>query len=171
MTKVYFYGPVKGWSGKMGKLIFRQMPDGSTVVSREPEDYNQDFSEKQLDHQGNFKESTIYAKKAQTDPIYVELAARRPGRTAYNIALGDWWHAPEIQRVERQEGRILVEATDDVKVARVWVTILDEDGKVLEGGEATRGEGDCWEFASQVQGKTIRAEAWDLPGHKTKFVL
>ncbi|HJR80867.1 MAG TPA: hypothetical protein VJ821_12390 [Anaerolineales bacterium] len=41
---------------------------------------------------------------------------------------------------------------------------------VLEKGDAVRGEGDWWEFASQAEGKTVIAEAWDLPRNMTKFL-
>jgi len=44
-----------------------------------------------------------------------------------------------------------------VLVAKVRVTVLDEDGKILKRGDAIRGEGDWWEFASQAQGKKIIA--------------
>ena len=40
-----------------------------------------------------------------------------------------------------------------------------------EKGDAVRGAGDWWEFISQAEGKTIVAEAWDLPGHVTRLVL
>ena len=91
--------------------------------------------------------------------------------TAYNFALSDWFDPPVIDCIERREGRILVEASDNLMVTKVRVTVLDQDGGVLEEGEAVRSEGDWWEFASQVEGKTIIAEAWDLPGHVTKFVV
>ena len=37
-----------------------------------------------------------------------------------------------IHRIEQRRGHIRVEATDNIQVTRVRVTILDEDGKVLE---------------------------------------
>jgi hypothetical protein len=64
-----------------------------------------------------------------------------------------------------------VEASDDVLVTRVQITVLDDEGRALEAGEAVRKEGDWWEFASRAKGKTIVAEAWDLPGNLTKLVL
>jgi hypothetical protein len=117
-----------------------------------------------------FREAVFYAKAAQVQALYVELAAVTPMKTAYNLALRDWFEPPVIQRIERREGGILVEATDNILVSRVRVSILDGSGQLLEAGEATRGQGDCWEFASRAQGKTIIAEAWDLPGHVTRLV-
>lgn len=49
-------------------------------------------------------------------------------------------------------------------VAKVFVTVFDEAGEILETGDAIRREGDWWEFPSQVQGKTVKAEAWDFAG-------
>ncbi len=92
-------------------------------------------------------------------------------RNAYNFAISDWFKPPEIHRVVRRGKNIRVEATDNVKVARVRVTILDEAGKVLEKGECTRGKGNWWTFTPTVKGHTILAEAWDLPKNVAKFVL
>jgi hypothetical protein len=83
----------------------------------------------------------------------------------------DWFHPPQIGCLAQEEGFLLVEATDDVLVTRVQITILDDEGCVLEAGQAVRNDGDWWEFASPVHGKTIIAEAWDLPGNVTKLVL
>jgi hypothetical protein len=54
-------------------------------------------------------------------------------------------------------------------VANVQIAILDEQGKVIEQGEASRTERNWWEFPSSATGKTILAEAWDLPGNVTKL--
>ncbi len=36
MTKVLFHGSIEGFRGRIGNLIFRRLPDGSTVVSEAP---------------------------------------------------------------------------------------------------------------------------------------
>jgi hypothetical protein len=64
-----------------------------------------------------------------------------------------------------------VQATDNVRVTRVRVTVLDEAGKIVETGEATRTRGNRWEYASRAKGCTITAEAWDLPGNLTNKEL
>jgi len=174
MAKVKFETWMKGIRGKVGDFIYRLMPDGSTVVSQAPQSDHRDFSKKQLDHQRRFQQAAAYARQAaQHQPIYAELAAAAPLRTAYNFAVSDWWHAPVIHRVERRDGRILVQATDNMLVTRVQVKLLDDAGNVLEKGEAVRGEGDWWEWTTQAdsQAKTVIAEAWDLPEHVTRFVL
>jgi hypothetical protein len=180
MPKVLFNGSIQGFSGRIGNLIFRQLPDGTTVVSEAPPKKSRRQKKRdklkrsplQKAHNSNFKDAAAYAKEAaKVHPVYAELAAELPMITAYNAAQSDWWHPPEIHRVECKEGRILVEATDNVLVTKVQVTILGDEEQVLEKGEAIRGEGSWWEFAPHTEGRTIVAEAWDLPGHVTKFVL
>jgi hypothetical protein len=173
MTKVNFNPTNKGWRGKMGELIFRLLPNGTAVVSRAPKKKKKDiFSERQLSHQGRFQRASYYASRASKDnPIYAERAAKMPMITAYNLALSDWFHPPVIHRIECIEGCIRVEASDDVIVKKVLVTILDETGTILETGEAIRSETNWWEFASSIRGKTVVAQAWDLPGNVTKSVV
>ena len=170
MPKIVFNGLVKGLSGRVGDLIFRQMPDGSTRVSHAPRKSKTKFSEKQLKQQERFQQASSYGRQAAKDqPLYAELAEKMRSNSAYSLAMKDWLKPPVIHRVEQLDGRILVRASDNVLVTRVQVTVLDDDENVLEQGEAVRSHGDWWEFASQSKGQSIIAEAWDLPGHATKF--
>ena len=179
MTKVLFHGSIEGFRGRIGNLIFRRLPDGTTVVSEAPPERSKRQkkrdkarrSAKQKAHNERFQDASFYGKVHQTDPVYVQLAEVTPMHTAYNFAVSDWWHAPEIHRVERWGRHIRVEATDNIQVTRVRVTILDEEDKVLEKGEAIRTKGNWWRFTPQTDGGTIVAEAWDLPRNVTKFVL
>jgi hypothetical protein len=91
--------------------------------------------------------------------------------TAYSLALGDYLKPPVIHRIERGEGCIRVEASDNILVTKVQITMLGQDGGVLEKGEALRSEGNWWEFTSHIEGITVIAEAWDLPGNVTKSTL
>ena len=180
MTKVRFHGSIEGFRGRIGDLIFRRLPDGTTVVTQAPPKKNKRQKERakekrsprQKDHNERFSDSSAYARRAsRQNPIYAELAAADPMRNAYNFAVSDWFHPPEIHRIQRRGKHIRVEATDNIRVARVRVTILDEDGDILEKGECTEGKGNWWTFTPTVQGHTIIAEAWDLPGNVVKFVL
>ena len=181
MPKVFYNGSIASFRGRIGNLIFRQLPDGTTVVSEAPpketgrrkKRAKEKRSQRQKDHNESFADSSAYAKWAQTQPIYVELAAATTMRTAYNFAVSDWFHPPVIHRIERRKGQIWVEATDNIRVARVRVTIRDEQGQVIERGEATRGRGNWWKFTPQTAslGGSILAEAWDLPKNVTRLVL
>ncbi len=66
--------------------------------------------------------------------------------------------------------QIRIWATDDVQVAGVSVSVLDEDGRVLEQGEALQGRGDWWEYMPSTAGKVV-VEARDLPGNKVTAEL
>jgi hypothetical protein len=95
------------------------MPDGTIVVSRAPHYRKSRATKKQKEHRARFKEATEYGKWAgKVYPIYGELAKGTKG-SAYSFALSNWWHAPVIHRIERQDGCTLVEATDNVMVTKV----------------------------------------------------
>jgi hypothetical protein len=180
MPKVLFHGSIEGFQGRIGNLIFRRLPDGSTVVSEAPPKLTgrqrkrakEKRSASQKAHNERFSNSSDYASWASKQiPVYAELAAADPMRNAYNFAIADWFKPPVIHCVEQRKGYIRVEATDNVQVARVRVTIQDEEGKVIEKGEAIRSRGNWWKFATQTKGHTIIAEAWDLPKNVARFVL
>ena len=157
------------------------MPDGTTVVSEAPpketgrrkKRAKERRSPRQKDHNGRFADASHYARRAQTQPVYVELAAAAAMKTAYNFAVSDWFHPPEIHRIERKKDCIRVEATDNIGVARVRATVRDEQGQVMESGEATRSRGNWWKFTPQTagQGGSVLAEAWDLPKNKASLIL
>lgn len=170
MAKVASNELMKALKGAIGGLVFRQMPDGSVVVSLRPDFSRRKFSKAQKDHQTRFQEASTYARfAARAQPIYAELA-KGTLKTAYNIALSDWFNPPVIHQIEWSAGQIRVEARDDVLVTKVQVTMLDEAGQVLEKGDAIRCDGDWWEFPSKARGTMIIAEAWDLPGHVGRLI-
>jgi hypothetical protein len=172
MAKVAKNVLVRGISGSIGGVVFRQMKDGSTWVSVSPNFSSRKFSTGQKAHQSRFKEAASYARAAaKVQPLYAELA-KGTTKNAYNIALSDWFNPPVIHRVERKEGRILIDASDNVLVTRVRVTVLDEEGKTLEKGEAMQpgSKTGWWEFTPHSEGKLL-AEAWDLAGNKTTLTL
>jgi hypothetical protein len=168
MAKVKNNVITEGLSGKLNKrLVFRQMRDGSTVLCTVPDFSNRVFSEGQLTHQTRFKKASAYAKaSAKTRPLYAELAARLH-KPAYNIALSDWFHGPVIHNIKRQAGRISIDVTDNVKVASVRVTILDEQGNAQANGQAVWVKDDRWEYETIAEGHLL-VEAFDLPGNVTR---
>lgn len=170
MAKVSRNPVIQGISGAVGKLVFRQMPDGSTYVSAKPDFSHRKFSEGQKEHQSRFQRAVAYARDAaKSQPIYGELAAGTI-KSAYNFALSDWFNPPVIHCVERRDGLIRVEASDNVMVTRVVVTILDVEGNVIEKGEAAKVDERWWEYAVSMDGK-VAAEAWDLAGNVVERTL
>ena len=170
MAKVIRNPVMQGISGGVGNLVFRQMPDGSTYVSAKPNFSHRKFSEGQKEHQSRFQRAVAYARDAaKSQPIYGELAAGTI-KSAYNFALSDWFNPPVIHCVERRNGLIRVEATDNVMVTKVVVTILDEDGNVIEKGKALKVDERWWEYAAGMEGN-VAAEAWDLAGNVVEQTL
>ena len=164
MAKVKNNVVVQGISGGIKELVFRQMPDGSTYVSGKPDFSRRKFSKGQKDHQSRFQQAVAYAREAaKAQPIYAELAAGTI-KSAYNFALSDWFNPPVIHKIERVDGHIRVQASDNVMVTKVLVTVLDEVGKAVEKKEAVQMEKNWWEVELVAEGK-VMAEAWDLAGN------
>ncbi len=164
-------------TGALGNLVFRRRPDGKKIVSTKPRyrgKRNRKGTPAQRAHREHVREIGPYAKHlAKVHPIYTQLAAEPDAKakwmSPYNFAFAGCMKPPVIHRIERQEGCIRLEVTDNVMVTRVWVFALDESGKSLDNGDATRAEGDWWEFATQAEGKRILAKVFDLPGNCTEL--
>jgi hypothetical protein len=165
--------------GKIGDLVFRRRPDGTLIVSGKP-DYKGKPKHKgtpaQQAHRQHVKQVAQFASHlAKTHPIYAELAAEDKARgkwlSPYNFALADCLKPPVVHCIEHADGCIRVQATDNIGVVQVRVTVKDENGKVLEWGDAVRTEADWWEYPSQAEGTTILAQAWDIPHNVGEIVL
>ncbi len=169
MAKIKQNTFLKGLSGSVGIMVFRQMPDGSTRVSAKPERNTRKFNCEQKDNQDRMKLAVAYAKAAKSDPFY-EMLALETGRDAYHVALSDSMKSPVIHAVERVDGRVRVIARDNVLVARVDVSILDGEGNPLEWGHAAQpdpfGDPERWEYAPRAEGK-LEVTAWDVAGNRT----
>jgi hypothetical protein len=165
MAKVRRNIAVQGISGTIGNVVYRQMPGGETWVSGKPDFSGRKFSQGQKSHQSRFQEAAAYAREAaKTHPIYAQLAAGTV-KSPYNWALSDWFNPPVIHNIERVDKLIRVQASDNVMVAKVRVTILDAGGKALEQGQAVQAENSgWWEYVSSKEGQVV-AEAWDLAGN------
>lgn len=166
MAKVTSNVMMRGLSGTLGRDFFvRTMRDGSTIVSAKPDFSHRKFSQEQLTHQSRFQSAVAYARvAAKTNPIYAQLATGTT-KSAYNIALSDWFNPPVIHDIKRLNGTIHVDASDNILVHKVLITIMDEAGNVLEQGQAMQVHDTQWDYVTATEGK-IRAEAWDLAGNK-----
>ncbi|MFN8398962.1 MAG: hypothetical protein U0X74_03025 [Anaerolineales bacterium] len=169
MAKVRKNPVIQGISGKIGNLVFKQLPDGSTIVTAKIVLHNKKWSEGQLAHQVRMKEAALYGKGAQYHPVYVALAETST-LTGYNWAFADRMKPPVIHAVERVEGGIRVRASDNVGVVRVEVQVLDEAGTVLTKGEAVQTSKEVWVYATAVAGRVV-ARAWDLAGNVGELVI
>ena len=137
MARAKMNGLISGLSGSIDKDHYaRTTRDGKTIISLKPDFSNRQSSEGQLHVQGGMKAAAAYGKVAcREHPIYAKLA-KGTDKNAYNVAVGDWFNAPVIWRIEWNDGHIRVLANDDVMVTRVTVTILNDAGQRLEQADA-----------------------------------
>jgi hypothetical protein len=168
MAKVKRNLILEGLSGKFGDVVFRHTKNGKTIICHKPDFSSRQFSQDQLDHQERVKLASAYGVANKENPVYIQKA-KGTDKNAYNIAFKDWFHPPVLHGVQYRDGHIRVEVRDDVMVARVVVTVLDEneEGKTLEQGEAQLVYGSFWEYQSASQGR-VRVEARDLPGNRVQ---
>ena len=169
---------IRGLSGNLGnQFIIKTDKGGRTIVSAKPYfPANREFSPAQLAHQQAFREAVAYANKAKGEEIY-KIKANGGPKSAYNVALGDYFNPPQILEIDLSGwvngdgGTIRVRAQDDVKVQQVKVTIADESGTLLEEGEASEAGALWWEYSTAqaaVDNLRVTVAAKDLPGHVTK---
>jgi len=183
MAKVVDNLVTEGLSGKLGKrLVFRKGKGGKTLLTTRPV-FSEDrsFSEAQMAQQEAFGQAIDYARGAKTQPIYIELAKGTP-KTAYNIAVEDWFGQPEILQVKLNGWTggigqtIRVQAKDDVEVTHVRLSIGDGNGTVYEQGEAVPSETESgwWVYTTttlvpMTPAPRLDASAEDRPGNIGAF--
>ena len=179
MAKVRQNIVIHGLSGSLGdQLVIRQDKAGRTIVGAKPNFRpNRGFSDPQKTHQQAFREAAAYAQAVKDQPIYINKAAGTP-LNPYNVAMADWFHAPEILDMDLsgwngQAGQVIrVKAVDDVLVKQVSVVISDKNDAVLEQGAAKSVDGLWWEYATTTAaagGCKVLASAQDLPGHTAEM--
>ena len=71
---------------------------------------------------------------------------------------------------------VVVEATDNFRVAAVKFNIMNSSGKLIEEGDAFSPDGFTWTYKTIyhneiITGSLITATASDLPGNETKMEL
>ena len=110
MAKAKLSKLIESLRGEIDGLVFREMPDGSIVVSKVPRRKKRKATPAQKAYRhGTFPDRIQWAKWAYKHyPIYAELAADLPMVNAYNLAIKDISHPPVIYRILREGGRILV---------------------------------------------------------------
>ena len=176
MAKIKLNRVLQAIRGSIGRIVFRIRPDGTVILSGAPTYKKNRGTARQKAHWQRVSDATQDAKiLARTHPLYAQLAAEPEARakwlSAYNFAFADCMKPPVIHCIERREGCIRVQATDNIGVTLVRVIVMDENGRTLESGDAIRAEGDWWEYAPQVEGKRILAKAFDLPENCTMLEL
>ena len=181
MAKVDKNIVVTGLSGSLGdQLVIQEGRGGQTVVRTKPRSSNKPETEAQQAQRERFREAAAYGKEAaKNEPVYAEKADGT-AQTAFNVALADFLHPPEIVELDvsgytgKAGETIRVKARDDVQVKAVNIVIAAADGTLVESGAASAiaGQVDWWSYVTSAvtagNGIKVLAVAQDLPGHEGK---
>jgi hypothetical protein len=158
----------EGLRGQVGNFVFRRRKaDGKIFVSRHPGDQEVESSEAQKATRVKFQQATIYGRFAVSDPqIKAEYqAAAKPGQHAYNVAVADFFHAPDIEEVDLSSysgqvgNEIRIKATDDFGVQQVSVRIENADATLVEEGQAIlSSDGLLWIYTATAANESMSGD-------------
>lgn len=171
----------KGLSGILGgTLVFRNVGE-KTVVGIAPTT-TKEASLAQKNQRERFQQAVFYAKAQMADPItkaeYESHTEGTGGPSAYNIAVADFFSAPDIVEIDlskylgKKGDTIRIRVTDDFKVKSVSVEISNDKGS--EKGNAVMQDNKLdWIYTTpednvSVVGNKIVVKAYDMPGNETK---
>src|SRR5215210_5660747 len=119
MTKVRFHGPIAGFSGAMGEMVFADQAKKGRTLAYMKKHY--DPSQAQIDHWARFKECARRAKAALTNPVdleFYETIAQERDSNPYAVAFTDFFVVPQIKPLDLSEYKgqvgnpILIRAID-----------------------------------------------------------
>ncbi len=170
----------EGLSGRVGNFIFRRRKsDDKIFVARRPVASEQEPTEAQKNVRRRFQRGIIYGKSAIADPATRSLYAAKAtgGRSAFNVAVADFFNAPQIEEINLGNysgavgSTITITVTDDFAVSSVHVKIENMDGSLVEEGEAVPADTEIdWVYTATVTndnlaGDKITVTAYDMPGN------
>ena len=168
-----------GLRGQVGDLFVFKTVKGKTIVAAPPRKTTHEPTEKQLKQQKLFQEAAIYGKTVTVTPELRAIyeTSLPEGSSVYQVALADFLNAPEIEEIDvtnytgNPGNTIRIRATDDFMVKNVEVSILNQDGTLVEKGAAIKqANGLDWLFTATVKNDTLTGDkivvrASDLPGN------
>jgi hypothetical protein len=172
-----------GLSGSIGRELTYRQRAGKTIVSKFPRPTIVPPTHKLRSVRTKFASCIAYAKAAIKEPTIKALyqAASKGGQTAFNVATSDALNAPQVTGIQTDSyhgnpgDQIIVQATDDFKVADVRVSIQTKTGRTLEKGIAVlKPDTMDWLYKAtkpnpKPRGSVIEAVVTDLPGNCTSF--
>lgn len=170
-----------GLSGSVGDLLVFRNKGGKVIVASKPKERTSDYTEGEKAHQQFFQRATLYGKSVLVDPEKKAAynASAKDGQSAYNVAVADFFHAPDIDTIDisgytgKVGDKIKITVTDNFQVSEVNVNIYNADGTEVEQGAAVQSVNPSeWIFTAKatnesVEGDRIEVRATDLPGNET----
>jgi hypothetical protein len=173
---------IHGMSGKFGDMIVFRQRSGKTIASRAPGEVTGEPSANQQAHRQRFQRAILYGRTAIADPLVKQAYAAKAenGASAYNVAVADYFNAPDIVEVDTsgytgQPGqRIHIKVVDDFEVTGVSVMIHNADGTLQEEGDAVQNANTVdWTYTAtsvngSLSGDKITITATDTPSNVSK---
>jgi len=159
-------------SGSLGDEITIYRRNNQVIVAKKRRRSTQKPTKKQLAARKRMEMAAAIARELIADPelkAYYKSKAG-PGQNAFNMALQDAYHSPEIQHIKVEESTVVVTAKNQFRVAEVEVRVLDAAGVILEKGKAALGRnGVDWyyQFENLEEADRIVVVAVDIPGNET----
>lgn len=166
-----------------GTLVYKDGPNGETIVSAAPTPSRKEPTEKQIAQRRLFRSADFFAKRVQKDPVlflaYSAIAKTKGWRSVRNVTIADFFTKPEIFEVNTslytgQAGsEIILIVTTLLRAKRVSVMIYSPDGTVLENGDATPESDDqTWRYVTtasnpSLSGSKIDVTAISVPGNQS----
>jgi len=157
-----------GLMGQVGNFVFRRRRvDGKIFVSRHPGEQEAEPTQAQVSVREKFQQAAIYGRSAVSNPETEAeyAAATKPGQTAYNVAVADFFRAPDIEEVDLsaysgQAGDVIrVKATDDFKVQQVSVKIENAAASLIEEGQAVAdADGRSWIYTATAVNESLTGD-------------
>lgn len=181
MKRKEFNAISSGASGKFGDQVTLVIRNGEQLICKCKGPSSVPPTEKQKGVTSRFKRAAAWATNIIKDLSVKEFyrALTKGKGSAYTTAVADYCKSPEIIEVVLTYyngavgGRVVVNATDNVKVETVTVKVLTPAGDLLEGGPAVL-EPDTghWSYEAtqpneNVSGSQIIVTATDIPGNET----
>jgi hypothetical protein len=169
----------KSHKGKFGKDFVFRTRDNVSIMAHPAKKSNKVPGESQIAVRRRFKMASRWAKQALADPDTLAFyqSVSDGMKTPYVMAVADYMRPPQVGSIDtsRYSGnigdRIIVDATDNIKVKSVTVAIKGKDGIMIETGPCVEDlEADKWHYTATVNvpdlaGVIISAVALDTPNH------
>jgi hypothetical protein len=187
MAKIYHNTATHGMNGQVNQFVYYDRY-GKDIAAK-PGVRKAPFSAEQKNLQSRFKRGVAYATMcAATDPalMLAYKSKAQAGQTGHNIAIADYCNSPVIISVDISDAklvaggrknafRISAMVTDDFRVATVKIRIEDQNGKLVEKGDAViQADGLNWIYttrayrpgaSSTTTKKRVTITATDVPGN------
>jgi hypothetical protein len=171
-----------GASGKLGDQIVIRQRGGQTILAQAPGERTDEPTAAQKAQRLKFQQAIVYGKAQIADAdSRAEYAAKSDERkSAYNVAVADFLHAPDVDEIDLTNytgaagDTIRVRVTDDFKVTQVQVSISNSDGSLVEQGDALQQQNGldglytATAANESLEGDKIVVKASDKPGHITE---